>query len=1357
METVKNVYLGLDIGTDSVGYAVTDEQYGLLKYHGEPAWGVTLFDPASLSEERRGFRTARRRVDRRQQRVALTQELFAPEIAKIDPRFFVRLQESRLYREDTGDAYTLFNDPDFTDIDYHHRYPTIHHLIAELMESGAPHDARLVYLACAWLIAHRGHFLNSMDESNVDACKDFTIVYNELTDYFTANEYRMPWECDAPRQIGDILRQNKTITAKTKDLTALLFDGKKPPKEPTEDLPFNTETIIKLLAGGTCKLKDIFCKEEYSELGSVALSMEEDKLSAIMAEIGEDYDLLDALRKLYDWSLLANVLGSFGTVSEAKVAVYEQHKEDLKLLKRIIYTYRPEKYTEVFRKIGKDNYPAYVYHTDEPNAADLKKKNKEDFSKYILSVLKGIEPQDEDAEPFRDMIERLELRTFLPKQKTTDNRVIPYQLYLYELRRILEKAQTYLPFLSVPDADGLTPAEKLMSVMKFRIPYFVGPLNRHSPRAWIERKADGKIYPWNFEDMVDLDKSEEGFIKKLTNSCTYLPGENVLPKASLCYQKFTVLNEINNLRVNGERISVSLKQQIFNDLFLRIKKVTRKKLIEYLIANGVIEKGAEDTVTGIDQQINASCSSWVSFGRLLSAGTLTETQVESIIERSSYAEDKLRFARWLDRTFPELPAEDKKYIGNLKLADFGRLSREFLTGETVCGSVDETGEAYTILGAMWNTQYNLMELLSDRFGFRSCVEEYCRAYYAEHPKTLTERLDEMYISNAVKRPIFRTLDIVRDVTKAFGTPKKIFIEMARGTVDDQKGKRTKSRKQQILDLYETCRDEDIPRLRQQLEAMGDYADNRLQSDKLFLYYMQLGRCMYSGTSIELEKLGTKAYDIDHIYPQAYVKDDSIINNKVLVLSEENGAKSDQYPIAENIRSKMHGYWTFLKEVGLISGEKYKRLTRGTPFTDEEKYGFINRQLTETSQSTKAIAEILSERFPDTEIVYCKAKLASEFRQEFDLIKSRTFNDLHHAVDAYLNIVTGNVYHMKFTKKWFRPDVRYSIKTKTLFTNPQYCGGEMIWGGEEMLQKVKATAVRNNAHFTKFAFFKKGGFFDQMPVSAAPGLTPLKKGLPTEKYGGYNKSATLFFIPVHYTIGKKSDTIIMSVEMLFGRRFLADEAFAREYTFRRLKHILGKDVQSVSFPMGMRPWKVNTMLSLDGFRVCISGGAGGGKCLIAQPVMQFKAAPFWNFYLKKLEMFNEKVTLNPNYIYSEEYDKISAEKNLELYDLYLDKLENSIYAKRVNAPTEIVRSGRAKFIALPIREQTKALLNLHQVFGRIAGGCDLTLIGGAGKAASTGNFSSTVSNWKKKYKDVRIIDASASGLWEKQSENLLELL
>ena len=49
--------------------------------------------------------------------------------------------------------------------------------------------------------------------------------------------------------------------------------------------------------------------------------------------------------------------------------------------------------------------------------------------------------------------------------------------------------------------------------------------------------------------------------------------------------------------------------------------------------------------------------------------------------------------------------------------------------------------------------------------------------------------------------------------------------------------------------------------------------------------------------------------------------------------------------------------------------------------------------------------------------YCNAKArnVSDFRKEYKMLKSRLVNDYHHAQDAYLNIIVGNVYFMKFTR------------------------------------------------------------------------------------------------------------------------------------------------------------------------------------------------------------------------------------------------------------------------------------------------------------------------------------------------------
>lgn len=1356
----KNYYLSLDIGTDSVGYAATDENYNLLKFHGEPVWGATVFDAASLNTDRRTFRTARRRLDRRQQRIDLLQQLFAKEIGKTDPRFFIRLEESTLYPEDKSDPkdkFTLFNENGFTDKEYHDKYPTIHHLIDDLMKSNKPHDVRLVYLACAWLVAHRGHFLQNISVEKLSDIKDFGRIYENFIAYFDSKGFDQPWSKDSvdTTKLAETLKKNSGVTQKYKELCEIIYNGK-PPKDISDEFPFSKEGILKLLAGGTYDLAKLFDNEDYAELTnkSVSLSMDDDKLAEISAEIGDDYDLIENLRSIYDWSILVNILAAKNTISEAKIKVYEQHQKDLAFLKHIIKTYIPEKYNEVFRKTDCANYAAYSHHTDEPHGAKWG-KNKVEFSDFLKKIIDKITPSEGDKAQFEDMKERLQFQKFLPKQKDGDNRVIPHQLYLFELKEILKNASEYLPFLNETDEDGISTKSKIESIFSFRIPYFVGPLNKKSDKAWLVRKAEGKIHPWNFEKIVDLEATEEAFINELTNKCSYIPGEDVLPKDSLAYHKFEVLNEINNLKIDGEKISVELKQRIFNEIFMTQKKVTRKRIEQFFIKEGFIEKGREAALTGIDITIKSDLMPQHAFKRLLDSKTLTENEVEEIIKRSTYAEDKSRLSKWLEKEFSKINDEDRKYICNIKIKDFGRLSRKFLC--ELQGINKETNEPCTILGALWNTNCNLMEILAnDRFTFTEEIEKLRKAYYAEHGDLkLEDRLDEMYISNAVKRPIYRSLDIIGDVTKAFGKPAKIFIEMTRGGTKDQKGKRTKSRKDQILALYDKFKNEDVVHLRKQLEEMGVSADNKLQGDKLFLYFMQMGKCMYTGKPIDIANLGSKLYDIDHIYPQSYVKDDSIINNKVLVLSEANGLKGDKYPIEESVRNKMIAFWNLLKEKEFISEEKFKRLTRSTPFTEDEKLGFIKRQLTETSQSTIAVATLLKEKFPKTEIVYCKAGLTSEFRQEFDLFKSRLFNDLHHAVDAYLNIATGNVYSTKFTKN-FNVNSKYSVKIETLFApkEPFKFNGKEIWS-QEMLAKVKETAVKNNAHFTKFAFFKKGGLFDQMPVPAASGLVPRKKDLPTEKYGGYNKAGSMFFIPVKYKIGKKQDIMIMSVELLHGKHFLADRDFAQKYSFSRLEQILNKKVDEVSFPLGMRPWKVNTMLSLDGFRICITGSASGSKCLSAQPIMQFSADKSWQFYLKKLEKFNENYSKNKNYIYSEEHDKISAEKNIELYDLYIKKLKSSIYSKRINPPTETLEKGREKFIALGIKEQTKTLLNIHQVFGRMTGGCDLTAIGGVGKAAATVSFSAKISNWN--YKDVRIIDSSASGLWEKESENLLELL
>ena len=1365
IEKNQEYYLGLDIGTDSVGYAAARTDYSLLKYRGEPMWGAMTFDEGSNAAERRTYRTARRRLDRRKQRIHLLQELFAEEIGKIDPDFFTRRKESILFPEDSTCGVKIFQGGGMTDQEYHRRYPTIHHLIVELMTDPQPHDVRLIYLACSWLVAHRGHFLFEIDSENIGQLLDFSRVYEDLLIFLNSRELPHPWpDSVSPDRISEVMRLQTGVTGKKAAFKERIYGSKAIPKGDAERDWYAIDQVVTLLSGGKVKLAAVFPGAVTEE--SVCLSGDDEVFAQAVSTLEEDQaEFLTILRQLSDCARLTATMTAedgtqYASISMAKVGVYNRHKADLEYLKQFLRTYKSEKYAEVFRQVHEDNYVTYSKHISsvrkKNRPAKFKWSNKDKFSDYLKKIVKDTPVSESDRPAYEDMLLRLEQRTFLPKQRDSDNRIIPQQLYRMELDRILDLAEAYLPVLQGKSEDGISVKEKIQSIFSFRIPYFVGPLNQNSKNAWLVRKADGKILPWNLEEIVDLDASENAFIKRMTNECTYLPGEDVLPEKSLLYGRFTVLNELNNLKVNGCPIPVETKQLLFTQVYCKERRVTPKKLKDCLLSYGLIEKNAE--LSGIDETVKSSLYAYHIFRNLLEGGRLTEAQVEEIILRCAYSEDKGRLLRWLRENFA-LPEEDFRYIARQNFKGFGRLSRRLLT--QLPGGPAKGGEQKTILEWMWDTNENLMQLLSDRYTFAQTIQEEAAAYYAkpEHQKTLSQRLKDARLPGSVRRAIHRTLDIVKDVTDTAGAPKKIFIEMARGGTPEQKGQRTRSRKKQLLDLYQSIKTEESRHLQKQLEDMGEMADNRLQSDALFLYFLQMGKCMYTGHPIDLAKLGGDTYyNKDHIYPQSLTKDDSVLNNLVLVESTVNGHKRDTYPVAKEIREAQRGMWEYLRKAGLMTEEKFRRLTRATPLTDDEKIGFINRQLVETRQSTKVVAQLLQERYPKAEIVYVKAGLVSEFRQEYKVLKCRSVNDLHHAKDAYLNIVVGNVYHERFNKHWFHLTDSYNVELKKIMDKPWFHGSEVIWRGETDIAKVKNVCEKNAIHLTRYAFCRGGGLFDQMPVRAGADLVPLKKGLPTEKYGGYNKPAASFFILAGFTQKKKRDIMLVPVELRDVDRFRTDVDFAKAYLEDQIRQIKGgADISDIRILLNGRRLKINTIFSFDGLKMALSGKSSGGRQVIMAPISPLILGSKTERYIKRLDAFCEKQAVNAAIQLDSRHDEISPEENIALYDALTQKLQSDPFQKLPANPYALLIKGRDKFCALSTAEQVLFLRNLLVYFQRRgSNGTDLSAIGGS-KQSGLKLLNAALSNWKKAYRDVRILDCSPAGLSEHFSENLLDLL
>ena len=1332
--------------------------------------GVHLFDEAQQSAKRRGFRTARRRLERRKQRIALLQEFFAKEILKKDEKFFLRLKESALLPEDSESrTHNIFFDDDgFTDKDYFDKYPTIHHLICELMNSKEAHDVRLVYLACAYILAHRGHFLYSVDKDNAEKITDFSPLHDSFINALENICEEVPFD-SGQDNMSEILRSDISLTAKKKQLTKLWFGGKKPQNDLCTNLRF--DQLIKLLSGGTVKLSELFVNENYKELGKDSVSVSaadfEETLDALYGTLEDDqWELLDCVKKLCDQSLLVRSLpvrpdGQFGNISEAKVAVYEKHQNDLRDLKYICKKYlSKQQYNEIFRDEKSDNnYTAYVYN------GESKKCGQEDFCKFVLKYIENIQPESADKPLADELIDKCRNIKLCPKQVTTDNRVIPYQLYYVELKKILENASEYLEFLREKDEYG-TAADKILSIMEFRIPYYVGPLvsEKKSEFAWLVRKAEGKIYPWNFEEKIDLDETENEFIRRMTCKCTYLAGEDVLPKNSLLYCKFSVLNELNNITVDGNKISVNAKQTLYNELFMKKQRVTAKAIENCMKACGEFKDG--QSLGGFDTTVKSSLKSYHDFKRLLTSGIINEDDAEKIIERITATTDIGRLKKWLKENYPQISDADVKYVSALKYKDYGRLSRKLL--EDIFETDTVTGELYSdrnIITTLWETNDNLMQVLGSKYKFGSCIEKFNVDYYSDpkNSKTISERMEDMYIPTAVRRSVTRTLDIIKEIKGIIGKdPDKIFIEMARGVDDKRNDKRP--RREQIKELLAAASEiADKERLADLNEKLESIDDGRLRSEKYFLYFTQLGRCMYTGHAIDFDRLGNDTfYNIDHIYPQAKVPDDAL-DNKVLVESTVNAEKSDTYPIADDIRHKMHSFWKGLKDKELISEKKYQRLTRNTDFTDEELAGFIARQLVETRQSTKAVAEILKELCPDSKIVYVKARLAAEFRQKMNMLKCREVNDLHHAKDAYLNIVMGNVYNTKFTDdplNFINSAEKYSLKMfkrsqdgkeSGLLTHTVKRGENVAWEPSTSFDIVRKMMSKNSIRYVKYCYRRKGELFKVQPLRKSEGLVERKKGLDSAKYGGYNKTTASYFSLVKYN----NTVTLITVELMYADKYSSDKEYARIYAAKQLSEITGKDVnaEKIEFPLGDRAVKINTLLEIDGFRVNIANKTENRLGVISAVSLILDKKHY--DYAKTVSSFITKYKEDKRRR-AEDIAEISSDKNIELFDVLTGKMKSAPFCTFKFAELgEKVIAGRDKFKKLDLTEQAVALSNIILLLktGRSTG-CDLKLIG---ETANMGvlRINSTVSKLKD-VGSIYIIDQSPTGLYEKRSPDLMKL-
>ena len=1109
-----------------------------------------------------------------------------------------------------------------------------------------------------------------------------------------------------------------------------------------ERTPVSKKRYWASICGATVSLEKIFSDESLREgeitKFSFAEGIDDDKEEKLRNVLGERFELIVRLKTIFDWAVLSKILEGSESLSEAQVKSYEKHRSDLHKLKRLVRRFLPGEYKEIFSDLTiANNYVAYVGHTSEKGKAITAKRSTEqaDFCDYIRKKFAGVEADDPELKTVK---EELEKGIFMPKQVMKSNSAVPYQVHRQDLIKIINNMGKDYPALAQMDPDGLSVCDKILRIFEFRIPYYIGPLNGyHSNKGgnWVIRRRPGRVTPWNFDEMVDTKASAEAFIMRLTNKCTYLTGEDVLPKDSLSYSKYMVLNELNNLRINGNRLDVGLKQRIYEEHFKKKNgQVSLKSLKKWMERENIA--GEDDQLSGIDDTFKSKLKSYHDFYKIIGSRVDTEPiMVESIIRNILiFGEDKKLLRERIKEKYGDKLTDDEiKQMLRLSYSDWGRFSWRFLNEIT---DVDhETGEIRSLLQAMWDGNENLMELLSKDHKYMEKIKGVNAAIEGRSDAICYEMVRETYASPAVKRGIWQTLLIVKEIQQVTGcNPARVFVEVAR---DKEKNpQRKESRQARLLALYKNIKDE----ARDWQKEIGEHAERDFASKKLYLYYTQMGRDMYSGDPIDLDELMTDTYDLDHIYPQSKTKDDSILSNLVLVRSEYNRDKSAAYPIPSQYRQEK--LWKTLKDNELITKEKYERLVRREPLSEEELAGFIGRQLVETRQTTKIVTQILEQTIPESKIVYSKASNVSDFRKNEGFIKSRSVNDYHHAKDAYLNIVVGNVYYTKFTDN----PLRYIKDSKTeeyslnrVFDYNVSRGDTNAWVSRKngTIMTVRKYMMKNNILFTRYATEKRGGFYDQMLLKKGSGqLVPIKSTdsrYKTENYGGYNKPGINYFMVVESDGKKGRKRTIEGVPVYLSNA-------SKERLLQFCKEELGLINPDIRFA----EIKINSLLKVDGYPLHVSGKSNAR--IVVKNAVQLCLSIDEEELIRRVDKVLDIIQENKKYII-DDHDGLAEEKMVGLYEALERKLE-SIYIKRHSAQLPVVKSGREKYLKMDMVSKCRIIRELLHLFQCNAITSDLSGIGGASHAGVL-----VIGNEISKLSSVRLVSQSVTGLFENETDLL----
>lgn len=992
---MKNSYtLGYDLGNRTVASTAINDDFNILKNHGRLMTQINLFNEGQTKAVRRGFRSARRSYNHKKW---LRKQLI--NWFKINSDFDVELLVKYYRHSWTAKADLDHAKPDLKPLLIkNNTYPTVWHAADALINNrNLPKTyaqvQQLIFEVFYNLLGRRGHFLipNLKVNQFIDKSLDYLDLGEQLNSVLSFDSSKF----------NDVLLSSAPRGEKYDTLCKLFGSGTSLAKP-----------IAKFVFGYVVSAKELEVLfpslPEFKKLNFNKTDIDDtlDELNNSMSD--GDLALFNLLQQIRLQVLIAELVPTNETFLQTQLKRYERFGDQLHEL------------TQTLNKQEADN------------KADIKKlvhqytHNQCSYLEFMKSF-KQLVAQDEQlaSSLSNDLKLAIDNNCFLIKTRAIENRNIPHQAIQALIRQIIESQKQFWPVLGQQKFVGNRwfPDEKydLERFFDFRIPYYIGPLAdpKKSEFAWLKRKKTGKLSVFNFTQKIDYPKTSREFIKRLVGKDSQLLDQRVMAANTLTYQKFNVFNELSNLRIRNvssyQKLTGAQKQFLYTHLFKTGQIVHKQDILDALsshftdVYNNADIKGFAD----VESQNPAMVSRITTLPKLIDCG-LTEQQiidhfddVETIIENlTAFDSDSYLIKEEMLNQYSWLSNSVKQRLVRTSFTGYGNLSHKLLID-----LIDNDG--HNVLWYLENTSLNFAQIIMhDDLPFKQRINDYRNKLLSSlsQDEKIEMLLSPHYMNPAVKKILRKFTQNLRYHKRVLGEPAMIAIESARANVKQKA--HNKQRYQQVQQYYKRL----VAKLDDNVLMNFKNSDKQL-SDKEYLYFLQNGKDMYSHQSIDFNNLAN--YDIDHIVPQSVIKDDSL-DNRVLISNLNNSRKSNGLIL---VNDNAHQWWQSLLKQGLISEEKFDNLVSMSSEHSNNVVKFLKRSLVETNQINKLSAQIATILCPNAKVLLINSAVTTTLRQQFDIVKNRDVNDLHHGVDSYLVAFAGQYLYKKYS--WAQPILDYN--------------------------------------------------------------------------------------------------------------------------------------------------------------------------------------------------------------------------------------------------------------------------------------------------------------------------------------------